>query len=111
MNYILACMYWRGVLHTAAIRAKDVPPARTRVHFVGAPPAGLWPGGAYHIDAIGGKYIAFPEARRCGVGIARLGETPLDLLKGLWCGLPGAVQIVPRGELYAIVMVVARLEW
>ena len=54
------------------------------------PPAWPWPGGVYHADSTGGKCIALPEARRCGIDIARLGAGSLELQWGLWCGLPCA---------------------
>ena len=110
----LACLYLRGMLPNAAMQAKACPAATTLLHWVGCPPVGGWPGGEYHTDATGGEYIAIPEARRVGVAVARLTGAEADILEvewGLFCGLPGQIQTVPRGELYAIVMTVARLAW
>ena len=65
--------------------------------------------GEHHIDGAGGNYTSQPDAIRCGVGVARLGEAPLELLWGLWCGLPGCTQTAPRAELYAVALVEARV--
>ena len=84
--------------------------AKTQVFLVGCPPVGGWPGGTYYPDGTGGKYTAVPEARRCGVGLARLkDQAHEELAWGLYCALPGFVQTVPRAELYAVVLLVVRV--
>ena len=105
----------RGHAAQCATQATACPPATTRIHWVGCPHVGGWPGkGVYHTDATGGDYTAIPEARRAGVALARLivvEVVPLGVERGLLCGLPGLIQTVTRGELYVIVTTVARLAW
>ena len=51
----LACFWLRGMLPNSAMKATSEPFDRTKVRFVGAPPAGPWPGGTYHTDGTGGE--------------------------------------------------------
>ena len=73
-----------------------------------------WGGGEYHTDATGCIYISIPEARRVCVAVTRLtadSEAQLGIQWWLYCGLPGTIQTMSRGELYAIVMTIAGLAW
>ena len=52
-----------------------------------------------------GKYSSVPILRRCGCGIARIdsaGDLALDF--GVYFGLEGSLQTVPRSEMYAIII-------
>ena len=57
-------------------------------------------------DASGGEYGSVPQWRRCGIGITAVTVTGLQGVQvHFWAygPLPGEVQTVPRGELFAIV--------
>ena len=76
--------------------------------YVGALLEHEWPATTYFTDCSGGNHASIPAIRRCGVGIARLGmrnDMP-ELLWGFMSCLPGDVQTIPRGELFAIYFVV-----
>ena len=79
---------------------------------------GCWPAGEYFTDASGGPNSQTEQLRRCGVGIAKLRDNcsselvlhTSDLFTllsfGVFAPLPGHTQTTPRGELYAILLVV-----
>lgn len=64
-----------------------------------------WPSGFYFGDGSGGRYSSYPTLRRCGTGIAYL-DWDMDHQYDIWSPLPGAIQTVPRAELYALLIVV-----
>jgi len=64
-----------------------------------------WHSDTYYGDASGGKYTQYNQLRRCGVGIAVVNDRG-ELIFGLHTPLPGNIQTVSRGELYAVLLVV-----
>ncbi len=65
-----------------------------------------WKDGVYYGDASGGENTKYPALRRIGVGLACFN----DLFKfGLHSNLPGSIQTVGRGELFALVLLVRYL--
>ena len=72
------------------------------------PPDGLplpivWNSGTYYGDASGGDFTTFAPIRRIGCGLAAI-DSNGALIAGMSLNLPGPVQTVPRGELFALVM-------
>ena len=57
--------------------------------------------GTYYGDASGGDFSSVPLIRRVGVGLCSISPQG-NLLFGVHCNLPGDVQTVPRGEIYAL---------
>ena len=89
----------------------DPSPVSTPM-YVGAFPQHEWPATTYFTDCSGGNHASIPAIRRCGIGIARLGmrnDVP-ELLWGLMSCLPGEVQTIPRGELFAICFAVCKVK-
>ena len=67
------------------------------------------PSGVYYTDASGGKYSSVPQLRKIGLGIVQMSiDSPFDISFACTCVLPGRIQTIPRGELYAILTVVMR---
>jgi hypothetical protein len=70
----------------------------------------VWPPGLYGTDGAGGEFSSIPELRRVGCGIARMSELDggggggFELIWAANFPLPGAVQTVPRCELFAIMV-------
>ena len=56
-------------------------------------------------DASGGEFTSYACIRRVGCGLAAVDATG-NLLFGAKSNLPGLVQTVPRGEIYALLMLV-----
>ena len=57
----------------------------------------------YYTDGSGGAMGSHPALRRCGVGLAVMGEDG-QFLAGAYCALPGWEQTVPRAELMAVIL-------
>ena len=66
--------------------------------------SGGFPSGVYFGDCSGGKYTKIPQLRVCGLGIAAFIDE--QLVFKVKTNLPGDVQTVPRGELFALWYVV-----
>ena len=62
----------------------------------------MWASAVYG-DASGGEHTQYNALRRCGVGLASVREDH-ELNFGLFCNLPGDIQTVSRGELFALVV-------
>ena len=65
----------------------------------------VWDSGLYYGDASGGVYTQYAELRRVGVGLTKFHNGTFH--SGIHCNLPGTVQTVGRGELFAL-LVLAR---
>ena len=63
----------------------------------------------YYRDASGGDCSAVALLRRVGVGICKITPTG-TLLFGAFCPLPGEIQTVPRGEIYAFFLLPCEAE-
>ena len=66
--------------------------------------------GTYYGDASGGKFTSFPVLRRIGVGVVQV-DVEANLVWGHSFNLPGPIQTVPRGELFAILYVIQRTSY
>ena len=60
--------------------------------------------GTMYGDASGGKFSAYRDLRRVGCGLIMLSSDSNALMAAINFNLPGEVQTIPRGELYAIVI-------
>ncbi len=102
------CLWLRGIL----------PSKFTKVHIDALPsnepnlqvikvtsPQAVWASGTYYGDASGGEFTSYACIRRVGCGLAAVDATG-NLLFGAKSNLPGLVQTVPRGEIYALFMLV-----
>jgi len=113
------CLWLRGLLPSELLVTRDhpIPPPRSVDNVSVYDPFGItpdpevWPPGLYGTDASGGRWGSYPLLRRCGCGVARLTsmDPPFRLEWGAWFPLVGELQTVPRAELYAIYMVVAKV--
>ncbi len=65
----------------------------------------IWGSGTYYGDASGGEFSSYPAIRRIGCGLSCILDDG-SLSFGAHFNLPGTVQTVPRGELYALVVLV-----
>ena len=100
----IPCFWLRGLMPITLVPCNTPMVTNDEYHVMGE--HGFhWPPGAYFTDASGGKHTAIPILRRCGIGIAFLADDLSTLRFGLFAPLPGATQTVPRGELYAILVV------
>ena len=111
------CLWLRGLLPQQLVPCASAPVA-TFPTFVSGPqcPSGSWPAGYYGTDASGGVFSSISQLRRVGVGIASLfvshshGTEEVEYAFGAWSALVGEVQTIPRGELYALVVLVRNVE-
>ena len=68
-----------------------------------------WGSGTYYGDASGGEYTQYSKLRRVGVSVV-LCDQPGRIAFGISSNLPGDVQSVGRGELFALVLLLRCLE-
>ena len=66
-----------------------------------------WDSGTYYGDASGGEWTEHPTLRRVGVGLLK-GANGV-FLHGVSSNLPGSVQTVARGELFAFLLLLRHL--
>ena len=66
-----------------------------------------WRNGVYYGDASGGKYTKHPALRRVGVGLACYAQGVFHF--GLYSNLPGPIQTVGRGEIFALLLLAQHL--
>jgi len=108
------CLWFRGMLPASLCCSAPIPPPTELLDLHLFDPHGLspnplvWPPGLYGTDGAGGEFSSIPELRRVGCGIARMSELDggggFELIWAANFPLPGAVQTVPRCELFAIVV-------
>ena len=68
-----------------------------------------WESGTYYGDASGGELTAYSELRRVGVAVCKIYDTG-KLQFGVRSNLPGDIQTVARGELFALTDLIDRAE-
>jgi len=100
------CLWLRGLLpeDLSAIPDENCPSNSANIQYVNHNLA-VWGSGTYYGDASGGVYTEYGPIRRVGVGVAIISASG-DLLYGLHTNLPGKIQTVSKGELYALYLVV-----
>ena len=67
-----------------------------------------FPSGRYYGDCSGGKYTRIPVLRKCGAGIVCYNQSEGEIQFTSHFDLPGHIQTVPRGELFAVLYVVLK---
>ena len=106
------CLWIRGILPSSLAATSSAPQDNVPLYAIGPLPlTESWPSGFEGCDASGGIHTSIPSIRRVGFGICKLDLTPPhSLLAGCWSMLPGHVQTVPRGELFAILTILRHAE-
>ena len=104
-----ACMWLRGVLPSelTKVHAKYAPPAQVIPHFSQPPPK--YTSGRYYGDGSGGEFSSTTVLRRCGCAIVQVDENG-NRIHAVRFPLPGAVQTVPRSEVYCLKWLVDNVE-
>ena len=109
------CLWLRGLLPRSLVHVNTPAAVDAQLQYIGNTPCGAWPEGCYHTDASGGPDTSVPIVRRCGVGIAYVAQSDSEFDApiteqhfhwGAFGVLPGKLQSVVRGELFAILLVV-----
>ena len=102
------CLWLRGILpeHFTEIPAIHEPSNIFDPTFI---KEGRWISRTYYGDASGGEYTSYPKIRRVGCSVVACSETG-EVQFGAHFPLPGPVQSVGRGELYALYALVQFLE-
>ena len=99
----LDCLWLRGLLPRSLV-AVDPQDSMVALYGVGVPPV-VFPSGWCFTDSSVGQYGTCELLRRYSFGIARL--VGLQLMWGVYGAVPGVAQSVPRGELFAILVVLS----
>jgi len=103
---LFPCFWLRGIMPAEFTEIPDEYCPSTHEHIVYINEQdGPWESGTYYGDASGGKYTMYSTLRRVGVGVAAANSEG-ELSFGLHSNLPGKVQTVSKGELYALYLVV-----
>ena len=103
------CLWLRGISpsHYTEISHQYLPTEELNIHVDNNHNVS-WSSGTYYGDASGGKYTQYKALRRCGVGLVRFVDGVFHF--GMHTNLPGPVQTVGRGELFALVLLVKHLQ-
>ena len=106
----LPCLWLRGIVPANYIEVdtSKTPPTEPSITYVN-PEFIDWNFQVFYGDASGGKYTKYQKLRRVGVGVVAVTDVSAELIFGLHTPLPGTVQTVARGELYALFLVVQRV--
>ena len=109
------CLWLRGILPSLL---SDVPDEycapneakHTYVSYITPIQDCIVTSGLYYGDASGGTFSSYPKLTRCGVGLCKVDFSTEAQLWGVQINLPGAIQTVPRAELYALHFLVNEAE-
>jgi hypothetical protein len=109
----LPCLWLRGILpaHLTEVPPQYEPTNDVTAVYVnpyGVHPNNLWGSGTYYGDASGGEHTEFPKLRRVGCGVAVVDDAGF-FLYGIRSNLPGPIQTVSRGELFALVLLISHV--
>ena len=103
------CLWLRGICprQLTVIPEEHHPIAEYKVNFVAyntPTDRAIVDSGTYYGDASGGRFSSYAPLIRCGVGVVKVGYNDNVIYRewGARLNLPGAVQTVPRAELYAL---------
>lgn len=97
------CLWFRGILPSSLINIppEEAPVTQSNITYVN--PVGFEiSSGTYYGDASGSDNTEYPDIRRVGCAFAKLTEQD-ELAFAAHFPLPGEIQTVARGELYALV--------
>ena len=106
------CLWLRGLVSKGLTAVTTPYPEEPVLTFFGEVPIGVWPGGVYWTDGSGGKYGSVKALRRCGSGFAVVFLDSCGKVQFKWgaCApLHGSLQTVPRAELNACNMILAKV--
>ena len=105
------CMWLRGILPSSftQLPVEHASPLDVLVSVLHQPENMLWDSGTYYGDASGGENTSFKELRRVGVAAVRV-DLSGNVLYAISSNLPGPIQTVGRGELFAALLVVRHLK-
>ena len=104
-------MWLRGILpkcFTDVPAPHNIPTNDLNLEFIN-PESQPWDSGTYYGDASGGKHTQFKDVRRVGVAVVRCDQQGCTAF-GISSNLPGLVQSVGRGELFALLLLVRNLD-
>jgi predicted HD phosphohydrolase len=103
------CLWFRGLLPNSIIEKHQIPePAYEQdLKYINIEDM-AWVSGVYYGDASGGNNTSFKVLRRCGIGLVAVKDDG-TINFGLHSNLPGLIQTVGRGELYALLLLVRLL--
>ena len=105
------CLWLRGILPSEFTQIPSEhanPPDELILNFVN-PEFQIWGSGTYYGDASGGENTHYQSLRRVGVAVVfcvKLGVTSF----GVSSNLPGSIQTVGRGEVFALVLLLQNLD-
>ncbi len=102
------CLWLRGILPSkfTNINPSAFPSNVSSIQIIkDTSSQATWASGTYYGDASGGEFSSFASIRRVGCGLAAI-DSAGNLVFGAKSNLPGSVQTVPRGEIYALFMLV-----
>ena len=104
------CMWLRGISLSSFTIIDPINDPTEDINSVYLNPENLeWTHNTYYGDASGGKHTSYPTLRRVGVAVVQVNPDG-ELTFGAHFNLPGKIQTVGRGELYALHSLVNRLE-
>ncbi len=105
----LPCLWLRGIPPSSFTEIHPAHAPSDSLHMSNINPQSSWQSGTYSGDASGGPNANYPCIRRIGCGLAAINGMG-ELLHGAKCNLPGAVQAIPRGELFCVVVLAGLAE-
>ncbi|MDP6586066.1 MAG: hypothetical protein QF535_15560, partial [Anaerolineales bacterium] len=106
---VYPCMWFRGILPNK-FTDLDIPEPTNELCVTHIQQEQAhWNSGIYYGDASGGEHTQYNSLRRIGVGFI-LADADGGMVHGAHFNLPGAIQTVTRGELFALVVLLRFLE-
>ena len=102
------CLWFRGILPSELTLLPDNIAPDDEPCFKYINPIS-WTSGVYYGDASGGVYSKYQKLIRVGCAVAQVDQDG-EVTTAAYTPLPGVVQTVGRGELYALLIVPERLQ-
>ena len=98
------CLWLRGMLpsnhNIVPVEHKPISDIDVKYHYADRVNNIIWGSGVYYGDASGGKHTSYKSLRRCGIACVCFIAGIFHF--GFSANLPGSIQTVGRGELYAL---------
>ena len=102
------CLWLRGILPIELTELPNHIKPIDQQQLVFINDNDVWDSGTYYGDASGGKHTKYQGLRRVGCAVVRVDSTGVPVV-GSYTPLPGEVQTVGRGELFALYILVQLL--